>query len=296
MRNIADTAKNIHIGYPMNPSHIANNLYGIGVTAVKTIISMPYLLNIGFIVVSINSGFENVFISQIPTESHNQAPIMYAIAPPTIDPSAAAIVIGSARFLSAIIGGVIKTSGGMNKNMDSHIVSMNTIHEYAGCSDFFNMYSANFILVPLGCARKNLLDCNLIFTTLQSLYKPQVIKMAKKQINSNRAGRVASKVQTLVAEILRDDFSDDKIISGVSLVGAVAHGGLQFVRLFYYSRDENIPVVQKRLDEITKTVRYELAARMNQKYVPDIRFEYDDTLDRAGRIDALLESLDTGDK
>ena len=117
--------------------------------------------------------------------------------------------------------------------------------------------------------------------------------MPRKQMpsNSNRAGRVASKVQTLVAEILRDDYSDDKSLAGVSLVGAVAHGGLQFVRLFYYSRDKNIPAVQQRLDAITRMVRFELAARMNQKYVPEIRFEYDDTLERAARIDALLENL-----
>ena len=114
----------------------------------------------------------------------------------------------------------------------------------------------------------------------------------KRQNNSNRGARVASKVQTLVAEILRDNYGEDKLISGVSLVGAVAHGGLQFVRLFYYSRNDDIDAVQRRLNDITKTVRYELGARMNQKYVPDIRFEYDDTLDRAERIDKLLNKLD----
>lgn len=30
---------------------------------------------------------------------------------------------------------------------------------------------------------------------------------------------------------------------------------------------------------------------MNQKYVPEIRFEYDDTLERAERIDHLLDNL-----
>ncbi len=113
--------------------------------------------------------------------------------------------------------------------------------------------------------------------------------------NSNRAARVAAKVQTLVAEILRDDYSDDAILAGVSLVGAVAHGGLQFVRLFYYSRNSDIATVQKRLDDITRMVRFELAGRMNQKYVPDIRFEYDNTLETSERIDALLENLDIGD-
>lgn len=115
--------------------------------------------------------------------------------------------------------------------------------------------------------------------------------MPKKQLNSNRGNRIASKVQTLVAEILRDNFADDAILSGVSLVGAVAHGGLQFVKLFYYSRNSDINTVQKRLDDVTKMVRFELATRMDQKYVPEIKFEYDDTLERAQRIDDLLNNL-----
>jgi len=50
--------------------------------------------------------------------------------------------------------------------------------------------------------------------------------MARKQINSNRGDRIAAKVQTIVAEILRDNYGDDAIVAGVSLVGAEAHGGL----------------------------------------------------------------------
>lgn len=150
VRNIADTAKNNKIGYPIKPSQIASNLYGIGVTAVNTMINMPYFVNIGLIAVSINSGLENVSINHMPTESYNHKPIIYAIAPPTIEPNEAATVIGNARFLFAIIGGVIKTSGGINRNIDSHIVNKNTIHEYARDSDFFNINSENFIIFPLG--------------------------------------------------------------------------------------------------------------------------------------------------
>ena len=115
--------------------------------------------------------------------------------------------------------------------------------------------------------------------------------MKKKNFVSNRGERIASKVQTIVAEILRDMWGDDALLGGVSLVGAVAHGGLQFVRLFYYTRNPDVDAVQKKLDAISKTVRFELAARMDQKYVPDIRFQYDDTLERAQRIDELLNNL-----
>ena len=115
--------------------------------------------------------------------------------------------------------------------------------------------------------------------------------MIKKQINSNRGEKIASKVQTLVAEILQRNFSDDELISGVSLVGAQSHGGMQFVKLYFYSR-ENKDLTQKRLDEITKMVRFELAKKIDQKYVPEIRFVYDDTLERADRIEELLNNLD----
>ena len=115
--------------------------------------------------------------------------------------------------------------------------------------------------------------------------------MIKKQNNSNRSERIASKVQMLVAEILQRDFSDDDLISKVSLVGSQARGGIQFVKLFFYTRD-NIDATQQRLDEITKTVRFNLAQKIDQKYVPEIKFVYDDTLERADRIEDILSKLE----
>lgn len=115
--------------------------------------------------------------------------------------------------------------------------------------------------------------------------------MLKKQTSSNRGEKIASKVQTLVAEILQRNFSDDALISGVSLVGSDAHGGMQFVKLYFYARD-NRDATQKRLDEITKMVRFDLAKRIDQKYVPEIRFVYDDTLERANRIEEILNNID----
>ena len=107
----------------------------------------------------------------------------------------------------------------------------------------------------------------------------------KKQINKSfsRGDRIAAKVQSLVAEILRDNYAEINI----TLTGAESHGGLQFVRL-YYQGDKN---VQKRLDTIKSQIRYELAAKIDQKYTPDIGFVYDDTLEKSERIEKLLGGL-----
>lgn len=113
----------------------------------------------------------------------------------------------------------------------------------------------------------------------------------KKQNNSNRSEKIASKVQILVAEILQRDFSEDDLINKVSLVGSQSRGGMQFVKLFFYTRND-VDATQKRLDEITKMVRFALAQKINQKYVPEIRFVYDDTLERADKIESILSNLD----
>jgi ribosome-binding factor A len=115
--------------------------------------------------------------------------------------------------------------------------------------------------------------------------------MPKKHTDSNRNERVAAKVHTIVAEILRKDYADDPIISKVSLVGADAHGGLQFVRLFFHCPIDDIDVAKRALDIETRTIRFKMGQRIDQKYVPQIRFTYDDTLEKAERIEELLERV-----
>lgn len=113
--------------------------------------------------------------------------------------------------------------------------------------------------------------------------------LVKKQ--TNRSEKISSKVKTLVAEILLYRFSEDPIISTVSVVDAVSRGGFNFVKLFYYSSFDNKKLLQDSLDNITKFVRKELALKLNQKYTPEIKFVYDDTLEKSERIEKLLSQI-----
>ncbi len=93
----------------------------------------------------------------------------------------------------------------------------------------------------------------------------------------------------MVAQVLRDNFGDDPVLERINLVGAESHGGLQFVRLYYYAPDR--ATAERRLGEVKDMIRFELAAIMNQRYVPDLGFTYDDTLEKSARIDALLAGI-----
>ena len=103
----------------------------------------------------------------------------------------------------------------------------------------------------------------------------------KKDNNSNlRGGKIAMTVRQFVAEIIRDNFSDLK----VTVTDAESHGGLQFVKIFYQGEKTDFKKIKQQ-------IRYELAQRMNQKFVPDLEFVYDSTLETATRIENLLKKL-----
>jgi len=106
---------------------------------------------------------------------------------------------------------------------------------------------------------------------------------------ASRGDRIASTIRRQIAEILQEYYAEDPILSRVSIVDAAS--GLQFIKLFYYIRGDKDDSVQKHLDAQTPKIRHELAARIHQKYVPNIRFVYDDTLEKSERIDELLAKI-----
>lgn len=112
--------------------------------------------------------------------------------------------------------------------------------------------------------------------------------MKAQKRNNNRSSRIASNIRRAVAEILLTEFAEDSIISRVSLTDAV--DGIGFIKMFYHVRGDATGV-QKRLDEITPMVRFQMAGRIEQKYVPNIKFVYDDTLEKSNRIDELLNQI-----
>ena len=73
----------------------------------------------------------------------------------------------------------------------------------------------------------NVVACRFLFAILGMKIKG--LYMVKRTNNNDmsrvspRGNRIAAKVQTLVAEILRDKYMDDAVLNKVSLVGADAH-------------------------------------------------------------------------
>jgi len=105
----------------------------------------------------------------------------------------------------------------------------------------------------------------------------------------SRGVRIADQIQREVANLILRKLDDPRVagvtVSGVELSRDMAHATV-FVTPAIGGAPEDAVA---GLDHAARRLRGLLAKALRLRRMPDLRFVYDPTLDRAGRIDALLD-------
>lgn len=108
-------------------------------------------------------------------------------------------------------------------------------------------------------------------------------------MSNKRATRVASLLHEVLSEILSNQLKDPAvgpvIISRVSVTA-----DLKIARVFFHhlGREHDPKATSAGLLRASGFMRTELAKRVDLRAVPRLEFIYDDSLDRAERIEELL--------
>lgn len=107
-----------------------------------------------------------------------------------------------------------------------------------------------------------------------------------------RAKKVAKRIHEELAVVLQREVSDPRL-SGISVTGVEVDREFAYATIFITALES-----QEQMDEILSTIRSaagflrrQLAARIPLRSFPRLRFEYDASYDRGGRIDELLAML-----
>ena len=107
----------------------------------------------------------------------------------------------------------------------------------------------------------------------------------------HRSDRVSAQLRrelgTLVHEFVREHGLPSASVSDVEVTRDLAHAKVFVTAL----QSEKSAEAMKGLKEHAKEIRYQLAQVMKLRHVPELHFEYDDSVDRGERIDALLRDL-----
>jgi ribosome-binding factor A len=109
---------------------------------------------------------------------------------------------------------------------------------------------------------------------------------------STRQRRVQEMLVHEVAEILRREIQDPRI-GFVTITDAEVSPDLRHARIFFsvLGEPEKREETTKALNRAAGFVRSEFARRAQMRYVPDIRFQFDSSVERGARIHELLAQV-----
>lgn len=116
------------------------------------------------------------------------------------------------------------------------------------------------------------------------------------EASNRRADRVAERIKAelmdlLVRGVVRDPSAADCCVTSVKLSDDLSHARV-YVRLMRAEIDDAARhAAVATLNRASGFLRRELAPRLNLKYQPELRFFWDEDLDRAARIEALLSEI-----
>ncbi|MCB0114126.1 MAG: 30S ribosome-binding factor RbfA [Caldilineaceae bacterium] len=107
--------------------------------------------------------------------------------------------------------------------------------------------------------------------------------------------------QQRVRELLYQELSilisnelDDPRLSLLTVTNVVVSRDLRNVKVYVYHDDEEETprrVILRGLTKATPFIRRQLAQRLTLRVVPELTFHYDDTPERAARVDELLQRI-----
>jgi len=103
-----------------------------------------------------------------------------------------------------------------------------------------------------------------------------------------RSDRVAAELRREVATLVHDAVRD-RLIPSVSVSDVEVTRDLAYANVFVTALDpDTATATVKELNDAARDFRRELSHRLRMRSVPEIRFKYDDSVDRGERIEGLL--------
>ncbi|MBW1804885.1 MAG: 30S ribosome-binding factor RbfA [Deltaproteobacteria bacterium] len=111
-----------------------------------------------------------------------------------------------------------------------------------------------------------------------------------------RAVRVGDQILKDLADLLIRKVRDPRI-DGVTLTGISLSNDLKHARVYYsvLGDKSEIERSQNGLDSAKGYIKREIGRRLNLRYMPDIIFEHDPTLETGNQIERLFEKIRTED-
>lgn len=113
----------------------------------------------------------------------------------------------------------------------------------------------------------------------------------------SRSDRVGGLIKQKLAELLQKEISDPRLAM-ITITDVKMSRDLRIAKVYFSTSDDKHPR-QDVLDGFQRArgfVKRELAQRLGLRYMPDLKFFYDDSIDHGMRIEKLLKTVKQNDE
>jgi len=108
----------------------------------------------------------------------------------------------------------------------------------------------------------------------------------------NRSHRVGDQILREISDLLLRKVRDPRL-KGVTLTDVRMSRDLRHAYVYYslFDQDEKKKQAQAGFESAKGFIRKEIGERLQLRYIPDIRFEYDTSLEYGQKMERLLEKI-----
>ena len=110
----------------------------------------------------------------------------------------------------------------------------------------------------------------------------------------SRADRVSGLIQEVLAELLKKNIRDPRLAMA-TITGVKMSRDLKLARIYFtiYGDSQKSEAAVQGFASARGFIKRTLARRLNLRYMPDLKFFYDESFEYGSQIDQLIEKIST---
>ena len=112
-----------------------------------------------------------------------------------------------------------------------------------------------------------------------------------------RNERVRKELMREISDILRRDIQDSRISGVVSIVDVEVSHDNSYAKVFYsvFGSDEQKEKTKEAIEQNKPNIRYEVGKRIRLRVTPELRFIYDDSIERGSKVTEIIDKISRGE-
>lgn len=112
-----------------------------------------------------------------------------------------------------------------------------------------------------------------------------------------RNERVRKTLMKEIADILQKEIRDPRISGVVSILDVEVSHDNSFAKVYYsvFGNEEQKEKTIEAMTQNTPKIRYEIGKRIRLRLTPELRFIYDDSIERGSKVNEIIDKISRGE-